>query len=111
MKTIFKDLDSNKIWSNTYHPVDEDSESYQVRFSIDRAVFHRADNGIETETEIVVSPEDDVEIRRVTLINRTARTHQIEVTSYIELAMAAHAADRDPRICGTVRRQRQDKPG
>ncbi len=90
----FKDLDSNKVWSNTYHPVDEDSESYQVRFSIDRAVFHRADNGIETETEIVVSPEDDVEIRRITLINRTTRTHQIEVTSYIELAMAAHAADR-----------------
>jgi len=81
----FKDLDSNKVWSNTYHPVDEDSESYQVRFSVDRAVFRRADNGIETETEIVVSPEDDVEIRRVSLINRTARTHQIEITSYIEL--------------------------
>ncbi len=90
----FKDLDSNKVWSNTYHPVDEDSESYQVRFSVDRAVFHRSDNGIETETEIVVSPEDDVEIRRVTLINRTTRTHHVEVTSYNELAMAPHTADR-----------------
>jgi cyclic beta-1,2-glucan synthetase len=90
----FKDLNSNKVWSNTYHPVDEDSESYEVRFSVDRAVFRRSDNGIETETEIVVSPEDDVEIRRVTLINRTTRTHQIEVTSYVELAMAPHAADR-----------------
>ena len=52
------------------------------------------DHGIETETEMVVAPEDDVEIRRITLINRSARTRRLEVTSYIELALAPHEADR-----------------
>jgi cyclic beta-1,2-glucan synthetase len=42
----------------------------------DRAVFRR-DDGIHTETEVIVSPEDDVEVRRITLINRSARTRRL----------------------------------
>ncbi len=35
----------------------------------------------------------DVEIRRMTLINRSLLPRTLELTSYIELAMAPHAAD------------------
>ena len=41
-----------------------------------------------------MSPEDDVEIRRVTLTNRSLRTRRLECSSYVELSMAPHAADR-----------------
>ncbi len=51
-------------------------------------------DSIRTETEIIVSPEDDVEIRRITLINRSVRTRQFNLTSYVELSMAPHNADR-----------------
>ena len=47
--------------------------AYSVDFALDRAVFRRTDNSISSETEVIVSPEDDVEIRRITLINHSAQ--------------------------------------
>ena len=82
------------LWSNTYHPTGGKFDAYSADFTLDRAVFRREDNGIQTETEIIVSPEDDVEIRRITLFNRSVRTRHLDLTSYVELSMAPHNADR-----------------
>ncbi len=87
------EADSDRLWSTTYHPTDGKVEPYTAGLALDRAVFRRIDSGIEVETEVVVSPEDDVEIRRITLINRSIRTRRLELTSYIELSMAPHRAD------------------
>src|ERR1035441_5656141 len=43
--------------------------------------------------EISVSPEDDVELRRVTLINHSHSRRVIELTSYAEVVLALPAAD------------------
>ena len=88
------DADSDHLWSNTYQPVGGKVEGYSVNFSLDRAVFRRIDNDIESETEIIVVPEDDVEIRRTTLINHSLRARHLELTTYVELSMAPHNADR-----------------
>jgi len=48
---------------------------------------------IDTRTEIVVSPEDDIELRRIRLLNRSDRRRTVEVTSYVEVALAPPAAD------------------
>jgi cyclic beta-1,2-glucan synthetase len=88
------EAESDKLWSATYHPTGGKVEAYSANFALDRAVFRRTDNGIQTETEVVVSPEDDVEIRRITLFNRSVRTRRLEITSYVELSMAPHNADR-----------------
>ncbi len=53
----------------------------------------RRDNGIETNTEIVISPEDDTEMRRVKITNTTLFTKVLEVTSYTEVVMAVQASD------------------
>lgn len=84
----------DRLWSNTWHPVGGKCKRYSAEFTLDRAVFRRIDNGIHTETEVVVSPEDDVEVRRITLINRSSRPRFLNMTSYIELSMAPHNADR-----------------
>jgi cyclic beta-1,2-glucan synthetase len=89
-----QDADSNRLWSNTYHPTGGKVDGYSANFALDRAVFRRADNGIHTETEVAVLPEDDVEIRRITLINRSVHTRRLKLTSYVELSMAPHNADR-----------------
>jgi cyclic beta-1,2-glucan synthetase len=89
-----READSDRLWSNTFHPVGGMAEAYSVDFALDRAVFHHIDNGIQTETEVIVSPEDDVEIRRISLINRSIRTRHLDLTSFVELSMAAHNADR-----------------
>lgn len=89
-----RDLESNRVWSNTYQPIGGSFGNYAVSFPGDRAEIRRTDGGMETETEIVVAPDDDVEIRRVTLVNRSGRAREIEITSYVELALAPHNADR-----------------
>ena len=89
-----RDADSGRLWCNTYQPTGGKIEQFSVNFALDHAVFRRVDDDIESETEIIVAPEDDVEIRRMTLINRSANVRRIEITSYFELALAPHNADR-----------------
>jgi len=89
-----READSDRLWCNTYHPTGGEPEKYSTNFALDRAVFRRSDYGIESETEVVVSPEDDAEIRRITLINRSQEERRLELTSYVELALAPHNADR-----------------
>ena len=43
--------------------------------------------------EITVAPEDDVEIRRISLTNHTERVRRITLTSYGEVILAPQAAD------------------
>ena len=82
-------------------------EEYSVNFALDRAVFRRVDHGIQSETEIVVSPEDDVEIRRITLINRSLRTRRLDLTSYVELSHGA--AQRGPAASGVQQAVHPDR--
>ena len=42
---------------------------------------------------MTVAAEDDVELRRVTITNRSLRSRQLEFTSYLELALAPHRTD------------------
>lgn len=89
-----RDPESGWLGSAAFHPVGGPLDGYAAHFPLDRAVFRREQGGLHIETEIVVSPEDDVEIRRLTLINRGVRPRQLELTSCYELALAPHAADR-----------------
>ena len=88
-----RDLDTGDVWSTTYQPTAREPDEYEVTFAPDRAAFRRVDDGIETRTEIVVSPEDDAELRRVSLTNHSAATRSLELTSYAEVVLAPADAD------------------
>ncbi len=92
-----RDVRSGAIWSTGYQPMATAAarapRSYEVTFTEERAVFKRLDAGIQTQTDIVVSPEDNAEVRRVTLTNRSPRVREIELTSYAEIVLATPAAD------------------
>lgn len=88
-----KDIESGWIWSNTYQPVQTEPKSFNAVFTQGHAEFRRRDDGFETKTDIVVSPEDDVEIRRIRLTNKTTGTKTLELTSYAEVVLAPAAAD------------------
>jgi cyclic beta-1,2-glucan synthetase len=90
---FIRDLEKGDFWSTAHQPALKTSKSYEAVFSQGRAEFRRMDNDIETHTEIAVSPEDDVEIRRVHLTNRSKRKRYIELTSYAEVVLAPAAAD------------------
>jgi hypothetical protein len=55
--------------------------------------FRRRDQDVETHTEITVSPEDDIEPRRISITNRGHGQRVIELTSYVESVLAAPSAD------------------
>jgi cellobiose phosphorylase len=88
-----RDCDSGRYWSTAYQPTRRKAESYEAIFVQGRAEYRRRDQGIDTHTEISVSSEDDVEIRRVTLTNQSSRTRHIELTSYAEVVLAPLNAD------------------
>ena len=89
-----RDLESGTIWSNTHQPVRSPERRYTWSFTPDKAEFRRRSGPCETITEIAVSAEDDAEVRRVTLVNTSRKTCRLELTSYLELALAPHRADR-----------------
>ncbi|OBV37193.1 Cellobiose phosphorylase [Janthinobacterium psychrotolerans] len=88
-----RDLDEGDVWSTTYQPTLVEPKKYEVIFSEGRAEFRRADHGLDLYTEIVVSPEDDIEIRRTRISNNSNRQRRIEITSFAEVVMAPSAAD------------------
>ncbi len=86
--------ESDTLWSATHQPMNVKDPRYTATFSADRAEYKRLKLGIESHMDVTVSPEDDVEIRRITLVNQGARGRKISVTSVAELSLAAHEADR-----------------
>jgi len=81
------------FWSTGYQPTLKIPQNYEVVFSEGRAEINRRDGDIETRTEIVVSPEDDVEIRRSRITNYARQHRTIDITSYAEIVLAPAAAD------------------
>ncbi len=88
-----RDLDSGEFWSTAWQPTLKSCTKYEAIFSHVRAEFRRQDFDILTHTEISVSPEDDIELRRITITNRSDTVRTIELTSYMEVVLAPLAQD------------------
>jgi cellobiose phosphorylase len=88
-----RDVASGEFWSTAHQPTLKRAESYAAIFSEGRAEFRRRDHDFETHTEIVVSPEDDIELRRIHITNRSRTRRTIDVTSYAEVVLAPSAAE------------------
>jgi cellobiose phosphorylase len=81
------------FWSAAHQPTVCATKNYEAIFTQARAEFRQRHVGLEIHTEVSVSPEDDVELRRITITNRTPVARTLELTSYAEVALAAQAED------------------
>jgi len=88
-----RDTASGEFWSTGYQPTLDRPDHYEAIFAEARVQFRRRDGNFDTHTEIAVSPEDDIELRRVTVTNRNSRAKTIEITSYAEVVLTSPAAD------------------
>ena len=88
-----QDVSSREFWSTAYQPTLKRSKRFEVIFSEGRAEFRGRDHDYDTHTEIAVSPEDDIELRRIRITNRARTRRAIDVTSYAEVALAPPAAE------------------
>ena len=88
-----RDVATGEFWSTAYQPTLRVTKQYEAMFSQARAEFRQRHAGLEIHTAISVSPEDDVELRRVTLTNHSHAPRTIELTSYAEVVLAVPASD------------------
>jgi cellobiose phosphorylase len=88
-----RDLDSGEFWSPAHQPTLKAKPGFEAIFSQGRAEFRSRLHEIDAYTEIAVSPENDVEVRRITLTNHSDEIRAVEITSYAEIVLNTAAAD------------------
>ena len=79
---------SGHVWSPTYQPVCKEPKDFETTFDLDKVTYRCRDGDFETQLQVAVSAEDDVDVRRLSIINRGDRPREIEVTSYAEIVLA-----------------------
>ncbi|MEW5938320.1 MAG: glucoamylase family protein, partial [Chloroflexota bacterium] len=88
-----KDCQTNRVWSATLQPTLAPADTQKVNFHPHAVEFLRSDGDLSTRTEIIVAPDADAEIRRLTLANRGASARDLELVSYAEVILSPQAAD------------------
>ncbi|HEY3396098.1 MAG TPA: glucoamylase family protein [Armatimonadota bacterium] len=95
-----RDVNSKHVWSAAYQPIGSNytepatqAESESVVFSVDRVEFTRHVEDVESHLEVVVSPEHNAEVRRISLTNRGRGTRRLDLISYLEVVLGSAAAD------------------
>ncbi len=89
-----RDEDTGAVWSVTRQPAGAPPEAVDVVFAPHVVEMHRRDADLGVRLEIAVAPGDDVEIRRLTLVNDASRRRRLTVTTCAEVVLA-HAADHE----------------
>ena len=90
---FLRDVFNGHVWSAGYQPIGRESEIYEVDFFEDRAEIRRKDGPIRSVMQIIVSAEEDAEVRYLSLTNEGRGVREIELTSYSEVVLSPPAAD------------------
>lgn len=94
MVCLVRDTADYRRWSNTLLPTLAPAHKHDAVFAEGRASFRRVDGEIEMVTDVVVAPDDDVELRRIRITNRGAVARTLELGSSVTLAGPALQAGR-----------------
>jgi cyclic beta-1,2-glucan synthetase len=89
---LLRDVDNGEVWSAGFQPSGVWPDEYDVTFLEGRAAILRRDGTLTTGLDVLVSTEDDAEVRRVSIVNSGATDRFIDVTSYAVLVLAPGAA-------------------
>ncbi|MDP3343232.1 MAG: glucoamylase family protein [Hydrogenophaga sp.] len=79
--------------SLTSHPAPDPGATYQSRFQTDRVCFEAHWPEQHTLCTVWVSPEDDIEFRKLVFTNLSDRAVEVELIACWEVTLASHAAD------------------
>ncbi len=105
-----RDVRTGQVWSATHQPTCRRAEEIRTTFLADRVTYRQRAFEIDSVLEIAVSPEDDVEVRRLSLSNRGTRVREIEITSYVEVALAGLAEDLAHPVFGKLFLETEARP-
>ena len=88
-----QDQESEATWSTSLQPTLGVGDEQDVFFSSHFAEFHHRADTLAQVTEVFVAPEDNVEVRLVSLTNHGDQPRRLRLTSYGELVLAPQAGD------------------
>jgi len=89
-----QDVDRNVKWSASHQPACASIEEGDVHFHPHMAVYRSRHHDIASLLEVTVAPDEDVEIRRLSLTNHSDETRHVRATSYGEVILTTQANDR-----------------
>lgn len=93
-----KNINTNKVWSNTYAPINIKPDRYEVVFASDKIKYLRKDGLITTKTEVIVTRDHHAEIRKITFKNESNDFQVLELTSYTEPILSENPDDIAHRV-------------
>ncbi|WP_379969711.1 GH36-type glycosyl hydrolase domain-containing protein [Ectobacillus sp. sgz5001026] len=85
------DVVQDKAWSVTNFPCA--TGEMKTLFRLDKTVYEELYDDISTKLEVTIASNMDAQVRRLTLTNTGAQDRTLEVTSFLELALAHPSAD------------------
>ncbi|MEJ2371971.1 MAG: glucoamylase family protein [Gemmatimonadales bacterium] len=88
-----RDAETGEVWSAGFQPSGTEADEYDVVYAEDRAKIMQRHRSLSIALEIVVSPEDDAELRQLTVTNLENHDREIDVTSFAEVVLAPQGAD------------------
>jgi len=88
-----QDKNSGRLWSATLQPTGVLPDSQNVHFFPHKVEIERHDGDISLSTSFTIAADDDVEIRKITIINHGKDLHHLILTSYAEIILADQSAD------------------
>ncbi|MCK9479512.1 MAG: hypothetical protein M0R40_08460 [Firmicutes bacterium] len=89
-----KNINNGQWWTTSLAPLYDNNAGNRVIFSPHKAEYFHNMNGIDTTTEIIVSPEENAEIRKVTIANHSNEDVLLDITNYQEITLATLDSDR-----------------
>jgi len=84
---------NGRLWSITPQPTMTPADRSEVSFLPHRVEFERQDGDIVLRTAIGVAPQDDAEIRRITITNHGNEPRVFAFTSYAEIILNQQSVD------------------
>ncbi|NLM38085.1 MAG: glycosyl transferase family 36, partial [Firmicutes bacterium] len=83
-----KNITDGSTWSPTFHPLRDSSDPVTMDSELDRIVFTKTRGQVQTQLKICVVPDEDAELRQLSLTNFGDSPCTLEVTSYLEPVLA-----------------------
>ncbi len=88
-----RDYAEDSISSVTYQPMRDKKADYHCQFSEHKSEFIRKTPSLNVQMEIIVSAEDNVEIRKLKISNHSSSSRRLDLTSYLEPVLARDQDD------------------
>ncbi len=79
--------DDDSIWNPGWQPIKAPLDSYKCRHGLGYSVIEASKNGLDVVQEVFVPLHENCELTRLTMMNRSSETKEIDLYSYVEFCL------------------------